>query len=418
MTISKSEFAQPWLKQFKDEDREVAGRLADAVMLVGKDAFGRNLRELLDKISAGRNEADMDRPIALYAERAVEKERIKNEEFGYFADKILPIFPGTATGRALGPGVPPVTVNPKDQQVGSEGLIANFITSYERLHGNRVLNHPGPDALRKARPSHIVVVTDFIGSGTRVWNMLEAFYEVATIKSWHSFKKIRLAVVAFSGTPAGLSRVQSHRTKPIMGVAHSCPVIWTAFDGKDMRAVQKLCEDYPGNLKYPFGFDGGAALIAFSHGMPNNSPSLLHSTVRGWKPLFHNRSALDADMHFPDSDADVLAEQAKEKLKIRAAKAFLDDPAKRRWIETMLVLTALENGARDAATASARTHLPLAEVEEILVFTQIAHWTTAGCSITPLGRRELNRLKVRRTKIVELPSEGQPYYYPTQLRAR
>jgi hypothetical protein len=418
MTISRTEFARAWLEQFSEGDREVAARLADAVMLVSHDALYRGLRALLDDLTAARAETDLDRPVALYAERAVDTRETKDEEFGWVGMEVLPFFPGSDEGRATGSGVPPIQVDPDDQEVGSEGAIANFITSYQRLHGNRVLNHPGPDALRDGRASHIVIVTDFIGSGKRVWEMLEAFWRVATIRSWNSYHRIRFSVVAYSGTEHGLSHVRSHRTKPDVRVVHACPTLGTAFNGAERDAIEALCRAHPSRPRYPFGFGYAGALIAFSHGMPNNAPPILHSARKGWRPLFVNRSALAADMHFPATNADALAEQARDVLRIRTARAFLEDPAKRLWVETMLVLTALKDGARSAGTASARTRLPLADVEQILVFTRIAHWTTPRGILTSLGRRELRRLQLRRARTVALPTAETPYYYPTQLRAR
>lgn len=84
----------------------------------------------------------------------------------------------------------------------------------------------------------------------------------------------------------------------------------------------------------------------------------------------------------------------------------------------MLVLTALKDGSRTAASASARTRLSLADVEQILVFTRIAHWTSPRNTLTVLGQRELRRLQLRRARTVVLPTEDLPYYYPSQLRAR
>ncbi|MEY4482909.1 MAG: hypothetical protein RL693_361, partial [Verrucomicrobiota bacterium] len=161
-------FSRDWLMQFSEAERPVAAQLANAVMLVSYDAFYRGLRLLLNEIITNRNEGDQDRPIALFAERAV---ATRDTEDG--SEEILPFFPGTEEGRATGAGMPPIIIDPKNQEVGSEGAIANFITGYERLHRNRVLSHPRPDALRARHVSHVVIVTDFIGSGNRVWEMLE-----------------------------------------------------------------------------------------------------------------------------------------------------------------------------------------------------------------------------------------------------
>lgn len=416
MAISQSEFAHGWLAQFSDDERLAAAQLADAVMLVSHDVLYRGLRNLLDEIASSRKATDLDRPIALFAERAVETRDHRDPVYGFDTYEVLPFYPGTGDSRATGEGVPPI--NPEDQEVGSEGAIANFITSYERLNRDRVLNHPGPDTLREARASHIVIVTDFIGSGDRVWDMIEAFWQVATISSWHSYRRVRFAVVAYSGTEEGLRRVRSHKSKPDVRVVHVCPTLATAFTRADLQAIMALCRAHPAGHPSPFGYGYAGALIAFSHGMPDNAPPILHSRSNGWLPLFVNRSALAADQHFPEANEDQIVEQARAMLRIRAAERFLADAANRRWVETMLVLTALRDGARTAGNTSARTRLPIANVEQILVFTQIARWTDARNALTILGRRELRRLQLRRARVVVLPTVEQPYYYPTQLRAR
>lgn len=417
MTVSQTEFARAWLEQFPDSERGTAARLADAVMLVSHDALYRGLRTLLDKTLLTRPDGDVDRPIALYAEREVETRDVEGD-YGQELTEVLPIFPGTEAGRATGAGVPPIVIDPKHQEIGSEGAIANFITGYQRLHRNLVTSHPGPDTLRDTRASHIVIVTDFIGSGQRVWEMIESFWRVATICSWGSYGRIRLAVVAYSGTEAGLDRIRSHSSRPIVHVVHACPTLWSSFGAKEKKDVVALCRAHPRRHKTPLGYGDAGALIAFGHGMPNNAPPILHSRKGGWLPLFVNRSALAADQQFPADNVDALAEQARSMLRLRAAKTFLEDPLKRRWIETMLVLAALLEGARSATAASARTRLPIADVEQILIFTEIASWTSPRRTLTALGRRELRRLQLRRARTVVLPSTDQPYYYPTQLRAR
>lgn len=396
----------------------MAAQLADAVMLVSHDALYRGLRLLLDETSMSREEGDQDRPIALFAERAVETRDTKDDMFGLVRHEVLPFFLGSDEGRATGVGVPPIVFGPDDQEVGSEGAIANFITGYERLHRDRVLNHPGPDAMRTGRVSHIVVVSDFVGSGKRVWEMLEALWRVATIRSWHSYGLVRFSVIAYSGTENGLSKVRSHRSGPVVRMVHACPTISTAFVGADRALVEGLCRAHPRKSRDPFGFRGAGALIAFSHGMPNNAPPILHSDRKGWVPLFRNRSALGADSHFPPANADVLAEHARSTLDIRIAGRFLSDPANRRWVETMLVLTAIKDGSRTATSVSARSRLPLADVDQILLFTRVANWTSPRNTLTVLGQRELRRLQLRRSRTIVLPSEDLPYYYPSQLRAR
>jgi hypothetical protein len=416
MVLSASEFASDWLSQFSEAEQPVAAKLADAVMLVSHDTLHRGLRGLLDGLLADRNPTLRDQPIALYAERAVKTQEIKDPDLAWTTKQALPYFPGTATGRATGAGVP--AIDPDEPQVGSEGLIAAFITGYGRLNTTLALNHPGPAKLRSKRASHIVIVTDFIGSGDRVWTMIDAFWRVATVRSWHSWGRIRFSVVAYSGTELGIRHVRTHRSKPDVRVVQACPTLTTAFAGAEYRAIHDLCSAHPTGHPSPLGYGWGGALIAFAHGMPNNAPPVLHSPRGGWRPLFFNRSVLAADQHFPGADADRLAGLARDRLQVRAAERFLAGSANRRWIETMLVLTALQEGARTTANTSARTRLPIADVDRILGFTQVARWTDARNALTVLGVRELRRLQRRRARVVVLPTPGQPDYYPTQLRAR
>lgn len=336
MNLSQTDFSREWLAQFSEAERLDAALLADAVMLVSYDALYRGLRLLLDEITMNRDAGNKDRPIALFAERAVDIRDTLDGVTGSRCYEVLPFFPGTNEGRATGAGMPPIVVDPDDQEVGSEGAIANFITGYARLHRDLVLSHPGPDTLRSKRVSHIIIVTDFIGSGKRIWEMLEALWRVATIRSWHSYGLVRFAVVAYSGTEDGLEHVRSHNSGPNVRVVHACPTIFTAFVGPDREAVEALCRAHPHKSRYPFGFRSGGALMAFSHGMPNNAPPILHSDRKGWVPLFRNRSALGADTHFPAANTDTLAERARVVLQIRTAERFLSDPTRRRWVETML----------------------------------------------------------------------------------
>lgn len=410
--MSRSEVAQDWLGQFTDDELPAARALADAILLVGRDELFRGLRVLLDELLLGRSNPET--PLALYAERVVDVDRGEDEDGRWY--EVEPFFPASGSGRATGEGVPPVVA--EGQEVGSEGPVSNFITSYERAHRGLVLAHPGPDELRSAKVREIVIVTDFIGSGKRITEQLEAFWQVATIRSWMSFKLVRFVVVAYSGTEAGLEQVRKHRVRPEVRIVKGCPTIHDSFSGENYAAVLALCRKYARGARFALGFRNGGVLIAFAHGMPNNAPPIFHRGPSDWQPLFPNRSTVEADTVFIKGNADDLAVQAEEQLRIRLAVGELTQADTRQWLKTMLVLTALERGLRSAYQVSAATQFPLEEVQAILTNTRIAHWISRTGALTDLGRRELIRLRQRRQRRIELPSEDQPFYYPSQLRAR
>ncbi len=404
--LSDVPFAKAWLDAFPAADRETARALVDEILLVGADEFKRGLSALLDKII---HDYSKGRPSALYVEREVATDA---------DDNALPIFEGMSRGRAIGHGPNPVTFDPKKPEIGSEGLLANFVTSYCRLHGPKALNHPGPDVMRKQRVGPIVIVADFIGSGNRVWDMLEAFRTVATIRSWRSYGFIEFFVVAYSGTEDGMRLVQSSRLRPTVLTVAGCPTISGSFRGPVRDAVNQLCRTYPKGDSKPLGYGWTGALIAFEHGIPNNAPPILHKEGKGWIPLFRRRSTLEAISDFPPSNAEEIGDRASHLLRMKNAQHFLADARGRRWIHTMLVLAAIDGGARSAATISAQTRLHLPAVREILAFTQLARWTKNTGALTKLGRAELQRLRKRRARTPVLPKPNKPFYYPTQLRAR
>ncbi len=407
LTLSTSERGTKWLSQFEPGERALAARLVDEIMLVSRDDFARGIGGLIDTVLAERSPAK--RPIALFAERNVQLDD---------AQEALPYFPNTGKGRATGPGIPPIVVDPDDQEVGSEGLLANLITAYQRDRKDEVISHPGPDVLRERRVERIVIVADFIGSGKRVWEMLEAFRRVATLRSWRSYKCIEFVVVAYSATSTGLERITSSKLKPRVLLVMACPTLSDAFSGSDLSAVTALCRKYPPKAKFPIGYGWTGALIAFAHGIPNNAPALLHLRKGTWEPLFRGRSTAGLPYDFPSLSQDGVAERASRLLQLRVAKRHLDNPRTRTWIITLLILDALAAGARGASNVSAKTRLRLDQVETTLSYLSVVGWVTTRNALTPLGQREWARLRQRRQARPVLPKPGKPFYFPTQLRAR
>jgi hypothetical protein len=219
----------------------------------------------------------------------------------------------------------------------------------------------------------------------------------------------------------GVEQVTSSKLKPKVLLVTACPTLSDAFSGSDLSAVTALCRKYPRKARYPLGFGWTGALIAFAHGIPNNAPALLYvkqAKKNLWEPLFRGRSTVGVPYDFPSLSQDVVAERASRLLQLRVAKGHLDNPRTRTWIVTLLILDALAAGARDAPQVSARTRLPLDQVETTLSYLLVVGWITARNTLTPLGQREWARLRQRRQARPVLPKPDAPFYFPTQLRAR
>ncbi|NKL59591.1 phosphoribosyltransferase-like protein [Rhizobium leguminosarum] len=403
--LSKSASSQAWLAKFRADDAPMAARLADSILIVGRDEFASALYDEIDRLY--QEQGPDAPPLALYAERPL------NKIYG----KIPAYFPNSRKGRAEGPGVPPVKVDARDQEVGSEALVANMITAYARNKPFAALSHPGPTKLRSDRVRVIVIVTDFIGSGDRIERNLESFAFVKTLQSWRSYGLIKFVVIAYSGTKTGISLVSHHRLRPNVRVVAGCPTIKSEFKGAERTAIEKLCATYPTKHKNWLGWGGTGALIAFAHGVPNNTPALFHSTKGGWTPLFPKRSTVAFDATFVETTALTNTMQRAEKLlATKAAQNFLLDDSNYQWIKSMMVLAACRDGMRSDEEISTKTFVRRSTVAELCETLRIAGWITVRRSITAVGRRELERLQRKRKRTPAFPIGAQSFYYPTQLR--
>ncbi|WP_392714427.1 hypothetical protein [Rhizobium ruizarguesonis] len=398
--------SEKWFTQFKPEDRDVARMLLDEVHLVSSGAFSDGILRLIDEVASERSEPD--RKIALYSERPIKR------VFG----NIPAFFPNSRHGRAEGPGVPPVVVNPLDQEVGSEGIVAQLITSYCRANPKIALSHPGPTKLRKDRVSHIVIITDLIGSGDRIFSMLDSFGHVATLRSWQSYGIIKFVIIAYAAADHGFSRLRfaplKHEVRSVVG----CPTIYSAFRGARRDLVYKLCHKYPPRPRGdPFGWRGGGALMAFSHGCPNNAPALLWSSANSWLPIFPGRTALAATEAFRVDDSEMLKARTERLLRTKDIRERLDAPDGSLWLAAMAVLAASEDGARGPKQISARLGIAFGEARTHFALCKKAEWLSDKGRVTLLGRLELKRLRRRLRPKPVFPSDGNPFYYPSQLRA-
>jgi len=401
--LSETTYGQEWLTNFPIIDQEAAKLLMNKLLLIGSSDFSLAINTLLKA-----NYIDScSEKISLYAEREVDD--CNNE--------IPPFFPDSEKGKASGEGIQPVEVDIEKQDVGSEGILAALITKFCKSYSNSAFSHLGPDNLRENKIRKIVIVTDFIGSGKRVHDMLTAFSKVASLQSWKSYHFLTFEVICFSATEYGLSTVSRHPLKPSVHYHMACPTIDEIFSGKELGAVNMLCKKYPPNSQSPFGFRNTGSLIVFAHGIPNNAPDILHDSANGWKPIFKGRSTIIANIDaIADSKVNI-EKTSNETLKIRNAQRLLNDRDSELWLHTMLILKNIQKGHKKIERLSGKTHLPNSTVEEILKLSKEAKWITPKNTLTALGRRELKWIRWS-SLFKNMVAKGQnELYFPNELRA-
>jgi hypothetical protein len=402
--------ARSWLTQFDATDQRAARLMLDSMLLFNEEQVSAALRSQLYALAASRH--GKRRRIALYAER----------EFSgapAFNVKMLPDADGRLRRRSVGrKGPAPVKPVRGGGRVGSEGLVAFVISQAHETKPKSFMNHPGPDFLRgKTSPAgSIGIVTDFIGSGSRVCAMLDAFWAVPSVRSWVSRKWIDFKVIAAAATVAGVSNVKSHRVRPQVMFQYVAPTIDDYPDSQQSAEWLKLIDQYgpdAGRGAGRYGFGGDAALVAFNYRLPNNTPALLHRTLGGWRALYDGAAPDDLRPAFGVRARKEVIEQAAKETGVMISLDLSPDDA--ALVLTLSLLHGRWRVGAEVALAE-RTGLAVPDVMDVLARALKGGFVNGSGRLTDAGQALLAAGRRSERKRPEVVTNPDPYY-PLALRA-
>jgi hypothetical protein len=304
-------------------------------------------------------------------------------------------------------------------EVGSEGVVASLIGQIARRAPGRYVSVPGPELIRKKRIRHFVIVTDFIGSGDRVFDYLCSAWIVRSVRSWHSAKLIRFTIFAYSGTQQGVERVEGHPSSPKVVLARDAPTVDTLFNPSDARAIKALCVKYnPAKPEDALGYKDGAVLISFKHGCPNNAPAIFHDDGNGWHPVFPKRTSVAVSNNLTAAlggfDFDAAFTALKCPQYARQPK-FRGLPLQNQKL--ILFLVALRCRAVTVEEQCDRTGLSLYELNALRGLAEKYQLIGANLRLTDVGIGTLDSLlSTPSTAEEKMAKKISSYYYPSQLR--
>ena len=408
--LSQSGTGRAWLAQFSTADENAAGKLLDALLLLNDtevaDAIRDNIEKLVEEWQ-GRG-----RSLALYAEREFDSSTA-------FESADIVDAKGRTRRRAVSYSGPVKPTRGK-MRVGSEGAVAHLISQVVEKWPKLLKNHPGPKSIR-ARSSPVgalVIVTDLIGSGTRVNKMLDKFWRVPSIKSWVSGKRIEFIVVAAAGTREGIVAVESHRLRPTVIAEYIVPTIASWKDQKLANEWHVLMANYgPSSGRGGVareGYGDSAALVAFSFRIPNNTPAIIHrSDGSKWRALYEGAAPADLRLHFRILDEAEQAKAAAEAIGVKLADDL--DAADAKLVVVLSVPPSLLR-RRDCVAIAAATTLSHGEVERIIEQALISGLLTPEGRLTEAGQEILkaNRRGDRRKSTI---ATNTGLYYPQSLKS-
>lgn len=407
--LSQTVVGAAWLDQFGFDGRATAASLLDAMLLLNEEQVGTSIRSALDRIAEGQRHRK--RRVALYAEREFDASLI-------FKVQMLPDAAGRLRQRAVGYNGPPAVRPTRGRvRVGSEGFVAHLISQASERWTGVFMNHPGPQRLRgKAAPAgEIIIVTDFLGSGTRVATMLDKFWAVPTVRSWKSRDMIRFRVVAAATTPSALSKVRRHRLRPQVEAEWIAPTVKSTSDYRTLWSWTRLIETNgpkEGRGAGRFGFGDDGALIAFNYRLPNNTPAMIHHGESGWRPLYVGAAPPELRDVFGVRSLDQAVASAAQSNGVVFGRELTE--AERLTILVLSMLKGRWYRGAEVALAS-KTSLPAPTVIDTLVRALKSELITRTGRITDKGYKfmESGRAGERSTPIIETSLVP---YYPETLR--
>ncbi|EPG7475207.1 phosphoribosyltransferase-like protein, partial [Pseudomonas aeruginosa] len=180
--LKEQEKTQLWLDQFdQSNDRQFAEILLDSINYCPLNEFKNSLTKLI------KTELPFKQPSALFIERELQKTKaalpppIYKERLTLKSESKS--IPKRRHLRAHGSAMQAVqSLTYTTQDVGSEGVVAFIGNTVCRSNPTRFLLQPTAENVRKSKVRNFVILTDFIGSGKRAFDMLNAMWNVASIR--------------------------------------------------------------------------------------------------------------------------------------------------------------------------------------------------------------------------------------------
>lgn len=402
MALSDTGAGVAWLGNFRPLDRYLAKRLLDAFALDSWSPARVSLSELIaDELHAARSDG------AVWLLPAMDSGDIRSSN-KLPRNERLRAFDNFDPGMAI-PSMP-----------GSEGLIGHLLRDFL---GMEVLSSSASIAeLRERRVRTIIVVSDTIETGGQVAKYVQALFRNRTLRSWRSFRWVRLVVLAYAVSPEGERVITHHPHVDSLRYVRQAPTIrhlpWAA---SDIEAALDLCVRY-GWGKAPLGYGDHAGLFGMQERLPNTIPRIFRQNGADWAPLFTGAGGrqvpggivreIAQSPELPVAQDEIVAAVRQERLAVSIRKQQRE--SNRDILAVLALLRASPDRARILGSA---LDLAQDEVKLLLNYLKSQGWIDDRLNVTDRGIAELaaGKRKPRRVEPRRIIENSSPYY-PESLR--
>ncbi|GGG62486.1 phosphoribosyltransferase-like protein [Epilithonimonas arachidiradicis] len=190
-------------------------------------------------------------------------------------------------------------------KVGKSGTLVTYplrnTTAFKKRSTNILLSHDFEYIESPEQYKHIIFLDDFIGSGKTFCDEFES----SGIKNWLTKYKIKniylLSAIIMND---GKKKIETNYANItiVSEVRHNLfddkfsP--YKAFSNDTFKSVRAIVNKYgnkipvnrPPNQFLPMGYENSASSIAFFHGTPNNTISLIWGKTKDWNSLYPRRA--------------------------------------------------------------------------------------------------------------------------------
>ncbi|MDO8209642.1 hypothetical protein [Conexibacter sp. CPCC 206217] len=405
MRPSETSDGRAWLRNFHRSDAELATVVLDRLRFLSLGDLHDKLQRFLDQPPGS---IVLERPALVVPERNLS--RLEEE---------MPDPANAVAWRDFEPGGPISLPSGSDGFVGM--VLRDFAPRGRRPISDSGLIAPtaGIEELRQLRCRSIVILTDYVGSGSQAQTLAAAIARHPTIRSWRALGVIKIHVAAVAAQRIGIERLRASRSVDHVHELEVAPSIWTTFPDRHVQqAVIDLCEGYSAKGWRALGYDDAAALFVTQRSAPNNLPAIFLQQGPAWQPLFPGRKipkrfASELGAYRPSERLEELAERVGH---LRLGRNERLRSMRRSSRALLHVLTQASREASDALRLAEGMGIDVAEAAAYLVVLQDWGFLDGSGRITPAGRTELTEhRKGRRRTTAHLAGSSEPYY-PLALR--
>jgi hypothetical protein len=402
MALSDTEAGVAWLENFSPLDRYLAKRLLDAFVLDSWSPARVSLSELIaDELRAVRDDG------AVWLLPAMDSGDIRVSN-GLPKNERLSAFDNFDPGMSI-PSMP-----------GSEGLIGHLLRDFQ---GAGVLSSSASiTELRERRVRTIIVVSDTIETGGQVAKYVQALFRNRTLKSWRSFRWIRLVVLAYAVSPEGERVIMHNPHVDSLRYVRQAPTIrHLPWAGSEIEAALDLCIRY-GWGAAPLGYGDHAGLFGIQERLPNTIPRIFRQNGAEWASLFTGAGGrqvpgsiareIAQSPGLPVAHDEIVAAVRQERLAVSIRKQQRESNR-----DILAVLALLRASPDRAQILGSALDLTQDQVEVLLNYLKSQRWIDEGLNVTDRGIAELaaGKRKPRRVEPRRM-IENSSAYYPKSLR--